>query len=417
MISNYYKTDSYIDDLLQEVLKYGERMTKERPSSYFEMIGRLFIMFGVICTTAGELYYQVKESRRTLLAIKKIDYLRRIASFRALYGGLKEVLGAVPLFRDRDYQKYPQVTAEEILSVREEFKCLEQLPSCGKGKAKRTYFDATVLAYKMFDMVFLGMKGIPMLLQSLYDDQQMLQSNSEMRVQRWKRMINDYREKEWENDKLLFQKRLDNHIRQYGHNKASLTHLMNQIDNEAANLLDGGMVSTLNNLYLNQKDHVTYIFDNQDKLTREQITSHLRFVQIHQLLEQEIELCDLQQPAVGAYADLFTSRAAQEMAEILTPTIARYVDFEHGYQYGAWVKAMMDLKLIRADKRNGTAIIRFVNKTFGEQIDKTTLFRCLSKEDDFEKIRDLYESIMSVVRQQLHCEPRLNDLRKALQTV
>ena len=84
-------------------------MTKERPSSYFEMIGRLFIMFGVICTTAGELYYQVKESRRTLLAIKKIDYLRRIASFRALYGGLKEVLGAVPLFRDRDYQKYPQV--------------------------------------------------------------------------------------------------------------------------------------------------------------------------------------------------------------------------------------------------------------------------------------------------------------------
>ena len=118
MVSTYYKTDSYIDDLLQEVLKYGERMTKERPSSYYEMVGRLFIMFGVISTTAGELYYQEKESRRTLLAIKKIDYHRRIVSFNSLHEGLKGILGAVPLFRDRDYQKYPQVAVDDVLSER-----------------------------------------------------------------------------------------------------------------------------------------------------------------------------------------------------------------------------------------------------------------------------------------------------------
>jgi pentatricopeptide repeat protein len=93
------------------------------------------------------------------------------------------------------------------------------------------------------------------------------------------------------------------------------------------------------------------------------------------------------------------------------------VDFEHGYQYGAWVKAMVDLKLIRADKRNGTAIIRFVNKTFGEQIDKTTLFRCLTKEGDFEKIRDLYEGILSVIRQEMERDSRLNGLKNALKTV
>lgn len=46
MISNYYKTDSYIDDLLQEVLKYGERMTKERPSSYYEMVC-MFLTIGI----------------------------------------------------------------------------------------------------------------------------------------------------------------------------------------------------------------------------------------------------------------------------------------------------------------------------------------------------------------------------------
>ena len=417
MVSTYYKTDSYIDDLLQEVLKYGERMTKERPSSYYEMVGRLFIMFGVISTTAGELYYQVKESRRTLLAIKKIDYHRRIVSLKALNEALKDIFGAVPLFRDRNYQKYPQVTVEEILSVREEFRELEELPFCGEGKAKSTHFDATALAYKMFDTIFLGLKGILLLLQSLHDDQQMLQSNSEMRVQRWKRMMDDYREKEWEDDKRLLQERLNDHIRLHGRDKASLTKLMNQIDNETTDLLLGGMVSTLNWHYLNQDDHVTFIFDNRDKLTQEQINSHLRFVHIHQLLEQEIALCDLRQPAVGAYADLFTCRAAQKMAELLAPTIAKYVDFKHGYQYGAWVNAMIDLKLIRTDKHNGTAINRFVNKTFDEQIDKTTLFRFLSKEGDFEKIRELYEAILSVVRQQLNIEPRLNDLWKASQTV
>ena len=46
MVSTYYKTDSYIDDLLQEVLKYGERMTKERPSSYYEMVC-MFLTIGI----------------------------------------------------------------------------------------------------------------------------------------------------------------------------------------------------------------------------------------------------------------------------------------------------------------------------------------------------------------------------------
>lgn len=401
MVSTYYKTDSYIDDLLQEVLKYGERMTKERPSSYYEMVGRLFIMFGVISTTAGELYYQEKESRRTLLTIKKIDYHRRIASFKSLHEGLKGILGTVPLFRDRDYQKYPQVDVDDVLSVREEFKCLEQLPECGHGKAKRTYFDATALAYKMFDMIFLGLKGIPLLLQSLHDDQQMLHANPEKRVQRWNRMKDDYREREWKNDKQLLQERLDDHIRQHGRNKASLTTLMNQIDNEATNPLLGGIVTALNRHFLNQKDHITYVFDNRDKLTQEQINSHLRFVHIHQLLEQEIALCDLRQPAVGAYADLFTCRAAHEMATLLAPVIARHVDFKHNYHYAAWAMAMIDTGLIYADRRNGTAMVRFINEAFGEQIDKPTLFRYLKRDDDFEKIKDQYEVIRSIINQAL----------------
>ena len=75
---------------------------------------------------------------------------------------------------------------------------------------------------------------------------------------------------------------------------------------------------------------------------------------------------------------------------------------------------MVDLKLIRADKRNNTAITRFVIRTFGEQIDKTTLFRCLRNDHDFKKIKDLYQSILSVVHQEIAREPRLYILKQAV---
>ena len=360
------------------------------------------------------MYELEKESRRTFLDLLGSDYERHITNFEAQRGALKRMLGRVPLFRDRDYQKYPPVAVDDILSVKEEFLPLEQLPFCGNMKAEEFYFDATKLAYKMYDMIFLGLEGIIKILQGMYAHQQLLPVSPEMRAKRWQRMMEDYCEHQWKEDKLFFEKRREDHIRQYGYDKTSLMELMNKIDTEGTNQLFGGIVSTLNWHYLEEDDHVSFIFENRNQLTWEQLTQHLKFIHIHKLLEEEIELLELRQPAVGAYADLFTNRAAQEMATLLAPVIARHVDFKYGYQYGAWVKAMVDLKLIRTDKRNGTAIFRFVNKMFGEQIDKTTLFRCLSNENDFEKIRDLYLSILSVVHQEIDRTPRLHVLKQAV---
>ena len=356
------KREGCINDLLQRVLDYGERMINEPPYSLYEMEGRLMSLFGTVCVAASAMYDLEQKARRTLLAPKGFDFHRDIAKFKRLRETLKDILDSVPLFRDRDYQKYPPLTIDDITSVREEFMHLEQLPHCDRGMAKSVHFDATALAYKMYDFIFMGLKGIALLMQNIFDDHLMLHTNPEMRAKRWQRMVDDYRE---------------NH------------------DQTGTCLLSD------------------YIYDNQDKLTQEQINSHLKTTHHQQLQEQEMELRNLRQPAVGAYAELFTCRAAQEMAELLAPIIAKNIDFEHGYQYGAWVKAMIDLKLIRADKRNGSAIIRFVNKTFGEQIDKTTLFRCLSKEGDFEKIRDLYKAILSVVNQEMNREPRFCILKKA----
>ncbi|MBR4730044.1 MAG: hypothetical protein IK075_07265 [Prevotella sp.] len=409
MLLSYCKSESCINDLLRHVMESGDRMTKESPVASYEMIGRLFIVFGVVCKTAGELYELEKESRRTFLDLMGIDYERYVGLFEAQRVALKRVLGRVPLFRDRDYQKYPQVAVEDVLSVKEEFLPLEQLPFCGNRKAQECNFDATRFAYMMHDMIFLGLEGIVKFTQGMHEHQQMLSVQPEMRAKRWQRMIDDYREHEWEGDKQLFLKRRDDHVSQYGCDKTSLTELMKQIDNEATNQLFGGMVATLNYHYLHHNDHVTYVFENRGQLTREHIIQHLKFIHIHKLLEQEIALCDLRQPAVGAYADLFTSRAAQELAMLLAPVIAKHVDFRHNYHYAAWAMAMRDMGLLKANKRNGTTLVEFINKTFHEQIDKSTLLRYMNK-DDCEIIRDLYETILSVVRQEMDRDPRLHAL-------
>lgn len=411
-------------------MESGDRMTKESPVASYEMIGRLFIVFGVVCKTAGEMYELEKESRRTFLDLIGSDYEQYIALFEAQRVALRRVLGRVPLFRDRDYQKYPQVVVEDILSVKEEFLPLEQLPFCGNRKAQECYFDATRLAYKMHDMIFLGLEGIVKLIQGMHDHQQMLPVHPEMRTTRWQRMVDDYREHEWENDKQLFLKRRDDHVSQYGCDKTSLTELMKQIDNEAVNQLFGGIVATLNRHYLYQDDHVTYVFENRNQLTREHIIQHLKFIHIHKLLEQEIALCDLRQPAVGAYADLFTSRAAQELAEILAPVIAKHVDFRHNYHYAAWAMAMMDMGLIYAERRNGAQMMHFINRHFlkGDnqmksqnqltqwinklagrkfgQLTPDNLSKTLLNEDDFMKLKDAYWQSLSIINKVLQ-----NDLR------
>ena len=63
--------------------------------------------------------------------------------------------------------------------------------------------------------------------------------------------------------------------------------------------------------------------------------------------------------------------------------------------------AMKDAGLIYANRRNGTAMVRFINEAFREQVDKPTLFRYLNKDDDFEKIKDQYEVIHSIIDQAL----------------
>ena len=406
-----------ISDLLQRMLDYGDRFSKEPPVSEFEKQGRLLALYGVICKAAEETCRFEKESRTTLLSFERLDYDRLITRIEAYQGAVRVILIAVPLFRVRNYLKYPQITIDDLLLVREKFMKMEKLPNCDNGMAKRTDIDITSLAYNIYDIIFLGLGTIATTLRQMRDDKLMLSASHELRVKRWNLMMKRYQDSEWEKDKRLFLDKFKAYTTQFGYEKETLEMFLNQLDHEATVYLANGMLASLNLHYLHQDDHLSYIFDHRHELKQEHINRHLCFICCRKLVEQEIELFDLRQPAAGADADLFTCRAAKELVELLIPLIKVRVDFDYSYQFAAWVKAMMDLNLIYSNKdeknkRNGTLIVNYVFKTFTERIDKSTLFSYINKEKEFEKIKEQYELIMNI------CDSasgeRIDFLKKAL---
>ena len=403
--------------LLERVLEYGERITKERPFTEYEKQGRLLSMFGVVCTTALEMYRMEMESKKTLLSPISCDYVRMIARLEELKGSLRKILGEVPLFAKRDLLKYPELTINDIEDFKERFLAFERLPQCDKSGARKTIINIVEFAYNMYDTLFMGLTTIAQSLQKMRDDEQMLGDHHELLSKRWNLMMKRYLENEWLTDKQVFQKKLDEYINQFGKDKTTLEMFLKQLDRDATDLLSIEMLVTLNRLYLNGEDHLSYIFDHRHELKQEHINRHLCFISCRKLVEQEIELFDLRQPAPGADADLFTCRAAKELVELLIPAITDRVDFDYSYQYAAWVKAMMDLNLIYSNKdeknkRNGTLIVNYVFKTFTERIDKSTLFSYINKEKEFEKIKDQYDLIMNICYSA--SSERIDFLKKAL---
>ena len=405
MYINDYLSTNYVNKLLERALVYGNRMVEEPPLWEWEKQGRLLSMYGAVAGAEECLEYFEKATMRTLHTHQPFDHRQMIARFEAVKGGLKIVFDAVPFFRERNYQDYPPLEKEDIPSFKASVRGMEVLPLCGQGKAARTNFDATEVAYMMHDMIFIGLDHIIQLHHNLADDERMLAEKPEKRIQRWNLMMKDYMENDWVKDKQYFQKYMEEHIRQYGHDKASLTVFMNHFERHSTDEATQKMVARINRHYL-EKDHpITFIFKARHELTSEDVKQHMYFICCWQLIMQEIELCDLRQPAVGAYNNLFKNRAAKELADLLAPVIAYHVDFKKDYHYAAYALAMKDTGLFQAQKPNGTLIIHYVKVMFNEQIDKSILSRHTKDSKDFKKIEDEYHLILSIINQALGREP------------
>ena len=412
MILNTYHSINYNIGPLQNAWNCCDRFIHEIATCEFDKQGRLLSLYGNVKDAADDMEHREKEACHTLLDLVQIDLDRQMPIIIRIPETIEEIFRIVPLFGERNYDKYPVVKPEDVPAAREKLEAMEFLPLCGNSKAKKTIIDATEFAYIMKDLTIFDLTRMIQSLQNIAKSEQMLKGNSDKRLERYQLMMNAYQTNEWKNDQQYMREDLDDYISLHGYNKESLKAYLKRLEHDALNHSKHGRVATINHHYLNQNSHVSYIYHSRHQLTKQDIRHHFYFVNSRNLVLQEIELYDLRQPAPGAEANLFTNRAAKELVELLIPAITARVDFDHSYQYAAWVKAMMDLNLIRHDKSNRMLITNYVNKKFKENLDKSTLFRYLNKDEGFEKFKEQYELIMLLFDQTQ--DEKFDFLRKAL---
>lgn len=406
MMINNCNTANYNANPLKNAQDCCNRFRNEIATCEFDKQGRLLSLYGNVKYGADYMEIQEKEACTTLLADKiPSDLDRMIAIFVELPGTIENIFKLVPLFRDRDYVRYPKLKPEDVPAARKRLEAMEILPLCGDRKAKKTMIDATEFAFIMKDLIFFDLNRIIQSFKYIVESEKMLKADPDKRNKLYQLMAKDYQENEWKNDQQYIREELDDYIRQHGYTKESLQTFLKCLERDALNYAKHGDVATINYHYLNQNSHVSYIYHSRHQLTQHDIRLHLYFVNSRKMVMQEVELFDLRQPAVGAYKKLFKNRAAKELADLLVPIIAFHVDFNKDYHYAAYALAMKDSGLIQAKKPNGTLTIHYVKVMFNEQIDKSILSRHTKISKGFKKIEDQYHLILSIINQALGREP------------
>ena len=407
------------EDLLLHMIKVGRRFATEQSCAVNESIGKMMQFYGVACVAAQQVTCLEAKMRNTLLNLCPMDYMSISAEVKGLHSMWEHLMSEVGIFKYRDYQKYPTLEMDDVEAIRVKYSSLEQLINGSFVGALEV--DLKAYAYNMYDIILLALNTIFDTLCNLDRDYKMLNEDLQLRMKRWCKMEEDYLENCWERDKQRFLEVLNKYMKRYGNNKRALEDFLNNVDLKATTC-QPERLAILNYQSLHNDNYVKYVYANRNKLSSEDLMRHMSFWNCRKLLLQKIELCDLQQPVTGAYAALFTSRAAMELSDLLVPTIATYVDFRYGYQYSAWAMAMMDMGLIKADERNNLPLMNYVNSRFGEEIkEQSTLSRWTGKLlgarfgtidehslqrtdysiEDFVKLKDYYWRSLSIINQLL----------------
>lgn len=416
-------SDAYeIVTLLNRIADMVHSWAKVSSSCGLEKIGRAFTLFGTTCVAAEHLKKLEEELNCTLLNPYQINYVGLSAQVQGVIAEWNYLISDADLHKNRDFNRYPVVTMEKLPKLLERYKCLELLPSGKIGDLSS--IDIVDCAYNMSDIILLALGFISNKLDAIFNDYMELEKSIEKRIQRWSNLERVYITGRWVKDRQIFLEKLEDHINQYGNTKSSLEKFLKKGDRKALNQKSALLVE-LNERFLNQDCFLKFVYEHRNKLSREDLSDHLSYRFCRKMILQKIDLLELQKPAIGVYSNLFTSRAAQELAELLVPTIATYVDFKYGYQYAALTMVMMDLGLIFADKRNGAEQLAFVNqhflkndnqikrqnlitdlvnkkgnRKFGE-LSETDLVRTSFSRDEYQKLKDIYWHCLSIINQVL----------------
>lgn len=355
-----------IERKLNHVLDMGKKIIDLYPHiTCTERAALLMAMTAATKQTAANMRTVAALLRKNLLdpfRIDYTDYARRIENLLKIW---QEELQGAPIFHNLDNQCLP-ITNPNDIALKEDADY--DLTIRTLDNEELDFFETRVVlmdnASLMCEAVDKGLEQISKTLREIVDDYQKLKADCDMQDKRLKELEQLYVESMWEDDQEQFVGEVEDYTLVSGNKKKeTYQRYLDRLERGAIDPHDIRILAELNEYFLAGQRPAAFIVENRNKLTIEDIALHFRFVRCRRILKNYVERFDLLSPASEAYKNLFVNRASQELAFTISPTINRYVDFRHNYQYAALQMAMQDLGLISNEARNGVQMREYVNKT------------------------------------------------------
>lgn len=410
-----------VERKLNHVLDMGKRIIDlYRHITCTERAALLLAMTAAVRQTIANMQNVAGLLRKNLLdpfRINYTEYAREIENLLKIWG---EELKGAPIFHNLDKHERP-ITNPYDIALKEDTDYDLTMSEQGDFDFFQTRVDLMGNAALMCEIIEKGLEQIGKTLREIVEDYSRLKADSEKQDKCLKELERSYEEWMWKEDfdRLVTEVEIFVANRDNRRDKETFELLLRRMEWEATDPHDIKVLAELNEWFLCGQRPAAFIVENRDKLTIESIARHFRFVRCRRLLKQKIESFELLQPAQEKYKDLFVNRAAEELAFLLAPSIDKYVDFKHNYQYAALQMAMQDLGMVYNDRNNGVQMRDFIEEAYlaGEKIkDQKTLtdwtgkllgsmFGLMDEDNlkgnytpkDFEKMKNYYWLCLSII--------------------
>ena len=414
-----------IERKLNHVIDMGNRIIDlYRHITCTERAALLLAMTASVRQVAANMKNVAGLLRRNLLDTFRIDYTtyaRQIEDLRKIWD---EELKGAPIFHNLDNQSRPITTPNDIaLKEDTDYDFTIRTPDDDGFDFFKTRVGLMDNASLMCEAIDDGLCQISTTLRDIVEDYDQLKIDTQRQDERLKKLDRGYAALMWEEDKKRLVSRAKEYVVHCNNRKDKETFEMflEHLEREATDPHDFKETAKLNEWYLAGERPASFIVENRNKLTWDDLARHFCFVRSHRLVYQHIESFDLRQPVDNDYKDLFVNKATQELVFMLIPTLSNYVDFKRNYQYAALEMVMMDMGLIYKARNNGVQMKDFINNTFLKNSDKpikdqTTLtqwtgkllgsmFGAMDEQnlqgnyglEDFEKIKNYYWLCLSII--------------------
>ncbi len=356
-----------IERKLNHVLEMGKKIIDLYPHvTCTERVALLLAMTAAVRQVAANIRTVAALLKQNLLDEFRINYTEYARSIENLHHIWEDELKGAPIFHNLDNQTLPITNPDEIVLKEDTDYSLSVWPSEVDGfDFIKTRVGLMENASLMCEAIDKGLGQISKTLRDIVSDYCQLKSDIEKQDSCLKTLGDYYESYMWEDDRDRFISEVEEYTEVSGDKTVNTyERYLKHLDREATDPHDIKILAELNEFYLGGGRPASFIVDNRDKLTIEDLARHFCFERCRGLLYQHIEKMKMMVPADNEYKNLFINRAAQEMAILLAPVIGNHVDFRFNYQYVALQMAMQDLDLIFRDPGNGVQMRDFINKVY-----------------------------------------------------